>query len=179
MFRVFLGVLRWCGLKDQGHRQAEWCRGSQCVKAESLVAFVRSLLPSHLSTYQTLWYRFLSYTALRFYIPSLGIRYVFYLRTIYKSKQKLAINSLYSCGCKKPQIPLGLIDKTWHFSYSYDNVRQTLWRRETAGKVGSSKGEGNIVIKNKTIMILKGIIVVTTPLTFCFKLSNVWSLVEV
>lgn len=40
----------------------------------------------------------------------LGTRYVFYLRTIYKSKRKLAINSLYSCGDAKPQIPLGLID---------------------------------------------------------------------
>lgn len=42
--------------------------------------------------------------------------------------------------------------------------------------MGSWKGEGNIDIKNKRIMILKGIIVVITPLTFCFKLLNVGSL---
>jgi len=42
--------------------------------------------------------------------------------------------------------------------------------------VGSWKGEGNIHIKNKRIMILKGIIDLITPLTFCFKLLNVGSL---
>ena len=106
-------------------------------------------------------------------------KYHRFIDTLYKSKQKLAINSLYSCGYKKTQIPLGLIDKTWHLSYFHDDVQQTLWQRETAGKVGSLKGEGNTAIKNKRIMILKGIIVVTTPLTFCFKLLNVWSFSEV
>lgn len=143
------------------------------------VVFLSDLKLSHLSTYQTLWCRSSLYNVLHFYILFLGIRYVFYLRTIYKSKQKLAINSLYSCGYEKTPIPLGLIDKTWHLSYSYDDVQQTLWQRETAGKVGSLKGEGNTAIKNKRIMILKGIIVVTTPLTFCFKLLNVWSFPEV
>lgn len=86
---------------------------------------------------------------LHFHILFLGIRYVFYLRTIYKSKRKLAINSLYSCGYEETPIPLGLIDKTWHLSYSYDDVQQTLWQRETAGKVGSLKGEGNTAIKKQ------------------------------
>lgn len=43
----------------------------------------------------------------------------------------------------KLNIPQGLIDKTWHLSYPLDDVQQTLWLRQTAGKVGSEKGEGN------------------------------------
>lgn len=83
------------------------------------------------------------------------------------------------CGYRKLQIPLGLIDKTWHLSYSYDDALQTLWQREAAVKVGSWKGEGNIAPQNpKRIMILKGIIVVITPLAFCFKLLNVWSFLQ-
>lgn len=68
------------------------------------------------------------------YSVHLGIRYVFYLRTIYKSKQKLAINSLYTCGYKKPEIPLGSIDKTWHLSYSYDDFSKLYDRGKQLAK---------------------------------------------
>ena len=67
----------------------------------------------------------------------------------------------------------------WSTSRSSDDAQQTLQQRGTAAQVGSGKGEGNTAIKTKRIMILKGIIVVTMPLTFFFKPLGVWSLLEV
>lgn len=53
------------------------------------------------------------------------------------------MSSSQSSGSGKLNIPQGLIDKTWHLSDPLDGVQQTLWLRQTAGKVGSEKGEGN------------------------------------
>lgn len=109
----------------------------------------------------------------------LGIRYVFHLRTIYKSKQKLAIKPLCRGGAREPQIPLGMIDGAWRLPCSRDDAQPTLWRRGTAAPVGSGKGEGNTAVTTGRIMFLKGIIVATMPLTFFCKLWSAWSLLEV
>lgn len=66
------------------------------------------------------------FCVLHFYILYLGIRYVFDFRTVYKSKQRLAINSPLQLWLEEASEALGLVDKTWHLSCSDEDAQLAL-----------------------------------------------------
>lgn len=130
---------------------AEWLEKPRCSSPRKQVRRLSPIILCFLFCYPILWSGFFLWdtTVLHFNILNTLASGVFLLKDNSRIRTETCKQLLYSCRWKKPPVPLGLIDKASRLSCSIAGARQTLWARETAGGVGSRKGEGNIAIKTQ------------------------------